>query len=243
MFEKLQLGDIFPSSVLATKDGKVYSIQREDEGNAIRFVKFESEFFEEISKDKDAVKVDVPKILSLLKNVSSTESITIEKVGDKLFFTDSKGATFVHYEEPKKVQEKFPFEVKDGIPYVSEGTVPLTTKFTADLTEFKSATAFGRTLKTEYYQFLMNADKSMNVKVGDLHNFSDGRDHKLPCEVVSGESLKVVFTYGIPQIADTFRQPKFTVQTVSDSPGMFSEISKEEGYQLVVVVPPYVEED
>ena len=244
MFEKLLMGDIFPSSIIATKEGKLTSIQREEEGSAIRFAKFDKNYFEEIDPTPDAVKIDVVKALSLIKLVPSTESITVEKRGDKVFFTDSEGETFVPYEDPKgQLIEKMPFEVKDGVPYVGKGKIPLTTKFTADLIKFKLITTYGKTLKTEYYKFTINPDKTITTKIGDLHSFSAGREHRLPGEVLAGESLEVYLTFGIPQISDTFREDKFTVQTLSHSPALFSESSKEKGYTIGMLVPPYVEED
>ena len=79
------------------------------------------------------------------------------------------------------------------------------------------------------------------VNIGDLHDFSNGRKLNLVAQLVTGDQLDVYFTFGIPQIAQTFRQPMFTLQTVSNAPGWFYEGSKEEGYQLGILVPPYAE--
>lgn len=244
MFEKLMMGDMFPSCILVTKEGKLSSIQKEEGGTAIRFAKFDKSYFEEIDQAYDVVKIDATKALSLIKLVPSTETITVEKIGNKVFFSDSEGKTYIPYEDPKgELIDKMPFEFKDGVPWVGKNKdLPLTIKFTADLTKFKLITNYGKTLKTEYYKFTINPDKTITTKIGDLHDFSAGREQHLPGEVISGESLEVCFTFGIPQIADTFRQDKFSVQTLSGSPGLFSESSKEKGYSLGIIISPYVDE-
>ena len=48
MLEKLSVGNMFPSCVITLKEGKIFSIQREDSGRSLRMAKFNKEFFEEI---------------------------------------------------------------------------------------------------------------------------------------------------------------------------------------------------
>ncbi|GAG51337.1 unnamed protein product, partial [marine sediment metagenome] len=58
-------------------------------------------------------------------------------------------------------------------------------------------------------------------------------------KVEKGKELEVILTYGVPQIADTFRQDVH-MKTKTNSPAWIFEKDKE--YILGILIPPYVQE-
>lgn len=238
LLQKLSVSFMFPSTVLFTKDGQLLSIQREISGSAIRYAKFNSYYFEVISHENDAVMIDANKALDLIKLVPSTESIEVEKKGDKLCFTDSEGTTKMYYEDPgKQLIEKLPFEIKDGVPYVGKGKIPLDTVFIMKLSDLKKATEYGKKLGT-YYNFLVSQN-SLSIEIGGTYN---KRKLSISGVLLSGKPVNNYYTFGIREVARTFRQDEIVVQTAPNAPGWFSEASQEIGYELALMVTPFIEE-
>ena len=71
-----------------------------------------------------------------------------------------------------------------------------------------------------------------------MHDFSDYVILNPDGEIKNGKELEVIFTYGIPQIADTFHE-SINIKTKSNCPGWFYEGTKD--YVLGVLIPPYME--
>ena len=131
-----------------------------------------------------------------------------------------------------------PFEIKDGTPLIGESKLALDTHLKINLDEFKSISGYAGVLKTEFYKFLID-EKKIAVRVGNLHDFSDYHTEYPEGKIENGNELEVIFTYGVPQIADTFRQDVH-IKTKTNSPAWIFE--KDKGYILGVLIPPYVQE-
>lgn len=252
MLEKLMVKDIFPSSVISkAEDSTIYSVQKEEHGRAIRLVKFDNDFFEELSGEPESIELDIERTIGIVKNIPAGTSLVVETKGNKLSITKlitddkgevtgEKGLTMISFKDPEgEVMKELPFEIKEGIPLIGEGKIPLDTYLKVKLDEFKSISGFASVLKTEFYKFIIDKNGKIAVRVGNLHDFSDYHTEYPEGEVESGKDLEVIFTYGIPQIADTFRQD-VNIKTKTNSPAWIFE--KDKGYILGILVPPYVQE-
>ena len=263
MLEKLVMKDMFPSCVISVKDGKLFSIQKEEHGRALRFLKFNKSFFNEIDSDStDSIEIDSKKMLGLVKNITPNTDMTIEIKGNKVSITGGNIDLNLAYKEPEiEINTSLPFPMKDGIPIIGEQKVELGTYFTIDLKDFKDIAQYGNTLGTEFYKFSFDKnDKKVVVRVGDLHDFSDfalfypkdkvtqlfEEDGKEVEKIVSeygikkGDELNVIFTYGMPQIAATFEN-EVHIKTKTDSPAWMYEGTKE--YVHGILIPPFVQSE
>lgn len=249
MLEKLLMQDMFPSSIIRTKNGKLYSIQREEHGRAYRYVEFNKNFFDEIDDDEDIFELDVEKTLNIIKELPATQMLIVEKSSDKIAIKrmvvdekgniKEKGHTMKTYKEPEgKVLDKLPFELKDGIPIIGSQRTALDTKFTIDLEDLKTITNRGGKLKTEMYKFYFE-NHEIAVRIGDLHTFSDFDIDTPKGRIINGSDLEVMFTYGIPQVANTFREKEVTFNTKTSSPIWITE--KTDKYAMGVFIPPFTE--
>jgi hypothetical protein len=249
MLEKLLMQDMFPSSIIRTKDGKLFSIQREEHGRAYRFVEFNKNFFDEIDDEEDIIELDVEKTLNLIKDLPANQMLIFEKVVDKISIkrmivddkgnVKEKGHTMKSYKEPEgKLLEKLPFDFKDGTPILGTQRLALDTIFTIDLGDLKTITKKGSTLKTDTYKFSYDNNEIV-VRVGDLHAFSDYDVDRPQGKILNGTDLSAMFTYGIPQVANTFREKDVRFNTRTSSPIWITE--KTDTYTLGVFIPPYTE--
>lgn len=252
MLEKLMVKDIFPSAVISkAEDSTIFSIQKEEHGRAIRFVKFDKGFFEELEGEPEAIELDIERTLGIVKNILPGTQLIVETKGNKLSITKlitddkgkvtgEKGLTMISFKEPEgEVMKELPFEIKDGVPLIGEGKLPLDTHMKVNLDEFKNISGYASVLKTEFYKFIIDENGRIAVRVGNLHDFSDYHTEYPEGKVEKGKELEVIFTYGIPQIADTFRQDVY-MKTKTNSPAWIFE--KDKGYILGILIPPYVQE-
>jgi len=103
--------------------------------------------------------------------------------------------------------------------------------------DFKDISDNASAIKTEFYSFSIK-DKKLLINVGDVNATSDNWIFQPNAEMKSGESLNVIFTYGIPQISSTFSK-NVSIYTATESPGWFFEQSGE--HALGVFIPPYTQ--
>jgi len=250
MLEKLMVKDIFPSATISKAEDTIFSIQKEEHGRAIRMVRFDKDFFEELEGKPEAIELDIERTLGIVKNILAGTQLIVETKGNKLSIkklitdengkvTGEKGVTMISFKEPEgEVMKELPFEIKDGTPMIGESKLVLDTHLKINLDEFKNISGFAGVLKTEFYKFIIE-EKKISVRVGNLHDFSDYHTEYPDGEIKSGDGLEVIFTYGIPQIADTFRQD-VNIKTKTNSPAWIFE--KDKGYVLGILIPPYVQE-
>lgn len=239
LLEKLLVKDIFPSCLISTKDQKLYSVQKEEHGRALRFVEFNTSYFDRIDNSEDSIELDVERTLSVVKNISPSTDLTVEIKGNKLSISGERVDINIAFKEPEgTIETKMPFDLDGDIPLIGEGKLPLDTKFTIKLEDLKNLSAYASSLKTEFYKFNIKDDE-LTVKIGDLHNFSDFIIFEPRGDIPEGTKLEVIFTYGIPQIADTFRKEDIVIRAKSNSPAWVEE--KTDDYRLGVLIPPYSE--
>ena len=248
MLEKLSVGNMFPSSVINTKDGNMFSIQREERGRAIRMLKLDNSYFESIDKDSnESIELDTEKFLRVVKKLSPGMILTCETKGNKLtIFGRYKDGRITNPKLTVKqplgeVLTKLPFTMKDNIPLVKlEGVeTKLDTHIALNISDFKDISDNASAIKTEFYKFIVK-DKKFGIHVGDISASSDEWIFNPDSTIKTGDELDVTFTYGIPEISSTFDR-EVHIQTHSDCPGWFYETSKE--HVLGVFIPPYVAKD
>ena len=239
LLEKLIVKDIFPSSLISTKGQTLYSIQKEEHGRALRFAKFNKSYFESIDDSDESIELDVERTLSVVKNILPNTVLTVETKGNKLSISGERINVNIAFKEPEaKIETSLPFEMKDGIPLIGASKIPLDTVFSIKLSDFKSLSSYASSLKTEFYKFSIG-NKKLTIKVGDLHNFSDFIVFEPESGIENDNSLDVIYTYAIPQIADTFRKDEVIIKTKTQSPAWVQETTDD--YLLGILVPPYVE--
>lgn len=268
MLEKLLMKDMFPSCNISVKDGKLFSIEKEEHGRALRFLKFNKSFFSEIDDEsEDSIRIDCKKMLQLVKNITPNTDVTIETKKNKISIVGGNIDLNLAFKDPEgEVKTSLPFPMKDGIPIIGEQKIELDTYFTMDLKDYKDMAQYGNTLGTEFYKFYFEkASKKeekpkVAVRVGDLHDFSDflnfypkdkvtqlfeedGKEvEKVIAEygVKTGEELNVIFTYGMSQVAATFEN-EVNVKTKTDSPAWMYEGTKE--FVHGILIPPFIPEE
>ena len=265
MLEKLVMKDMFPSCIISVKDEKLFSIQKEEHGRALRFLKFNKSFFDLI-EGEGSVEIDCKKTLDLVKNIMSNTDLTIEKKGNKICISGEnanigkKIELYVSWKDPEgEIKTSLPFPMEKGVPIIGDSKIALETYFTIDLPDFKDIAQYGSTLKTEFYKFSFE-DKKVCVRVGDLHDFSDyarfypkhrivelvEEDNKEVEKTVAqfgiktGDDLSVIFTYGMPQVAATFEN-EVQIKSKTSSPAWIYEGTKE--YVHGILIPPFVPEE
>jgi hypothetical protein len=258
LLEKLTLSDIFPSSVFSTMTSNgqpiAFSIQREEHGQALRCLKLTKEFFEEIDAGAiESIEIDVSRALSIVKRMRPNTILSVETVGNKLKIysleedKDSNGNVtddvehipHITFKKPdEEVDIQLPFELKDGVPLVGEKKIPLNVCFDVKLIRLKAMTEYGSSVKTNYYRFTLNNDK-LEVRVGDLHDFSDFVLYRpRVAKVKNGNNFSVILTFAIAEIAKTFRKDFITFNGTKDAPVWIYE--KGDDYTLGVLLPPYI---
>lgn len=243
LLEKLIVKDMFPSSIITTKDGNLFSIQKEEHGRALRFLNVKGSFFDEINNTTETIELDVEKALNMIKNILPNTLLTIQTKGEKLSILGKNIDANISYKDPESEVlaslQQANMEMKEGIPIVGDTKTKLDNYFTIKLPDFKDLAGFASSLKTEFYKFGFDKDK-IAVRIGDLHKFSDYVIFNPDGKIKKGEDLDVTFTYGIPQISETFGSKEINIKTKTNSPGWFYEGTEE--YVLGLMIPPYIQE-
>jgi len=242
LLEKLLVKDMFPSTIITVKEGKLFSIQKEEHARALRFLNVKSSFFESIDSGTETIELDIEKTLNMVKNILPNTLLTIETKGNKLSIKGKNIDANLSFKEPESEiltsLDQANMNITEGVPIVGDSKVKLSTYFSIKLPDFKDLAGFAGSLKTEFYKFTFDTNK-IAVRIGDLHDFSDFVVYNPDGAIKDGKDLEVIFTYGIPQIADTF-QEDINIKTKTGCPGWFYEGTKD--YVLGVLIPPYQQE-
>lgn len=235
LLEKLSMQGMFGDSVITTKDDHLESIQKEANAVGIRKATFEKAFFDEYESDDNSILIDVERALNVVKKMAVNTDVTVETKEDKIRISNKKVSAFISYNEAKdKVMKSMPFELNDdGVPEI-KGVV-LDTQIKMKIVDLKDAVDYGSSLNTEFYTFRAK-DDSLQIRVGDLHKFSDYIVFKPEADVK--KEAEAIYTIGIPQISKTFIEEEFTINYTKDAPCLFIEESKD--CKLEVLLPPQV---
>lgn len=260
LMEKLSLVDMFPSVVLAIKKDEktnkavMFSIQREASGRALRYLKVNDSFFDEIevpNAPQEAIEIDAERVLKAVKKIMPGTQLTIEK-DDKLVISghyqdkDDDGKvtntrTISHhltYTEPDEVETGLPLLFKDGIPHVGKKEVPLDIDVKVNLEDLKSIVELTSVYNTDFYKFDLEKGKPLTVRVGDLRSFSDYCTYQPRFHLKAGEEFSLILTYGIKQVVSILRYDDITMRASSNVPCWVYE--KSDDYTLGILFPPHI---
>jgi len=261
LLEKLIVRDIFPSSIITiSKDSKtdepvLFSIQKEGHGRAFRYLKVNKDFFIEIEECEESIEVDVDRTLNVIKKINPGTELTIETEGNKLVITgeykelDKDGnvkskrivAPHISYKEPNQdILREIPFKFDGNYPVIGKDKVKIDNHFLFNLEDMKEITEFAGTVKTEYYQVTMEKD-NLTIRVGDLHDFSDFVNYSPRYEMKNGGAFKLILSYAVAEVADTFRISPINCMMTTDTPAWLFEKTNE--YLFGVLIPPYVPDE
>lgn len=261
LLEKLYMNGAYSSSVITVKkkdnDTILTSLQRDAQGRFVRLLKVRSSYFNFIEADDiDTIEFDVAKLLKTVKLIRTGTPLTIETEGNKIkitgFYEDRnsnnevvgkrKVISHISYREPdpNSYMTELPVTVVDGFPIVGKKKVKLDTKLAIWLPDLKEMVSFASTVDTEFYKFDINNGK-LEVRIGDLHDFSDFWEYQPRATVVAGSDLSVIYTFGIKEIASTFRDDNIYVYTSTNSPAWIYEDTDD--YTLGVLIPPFIQQE
>jgi len=242
MLEKLLVKDMVPSSVISVKDGKMFSIQKEEKGRSLRFLKLQKEFFEEIDeKANESIQLDIAKFLKNVKLFPPKEKLECEVIGSVMSIKGEVRNPKLTIESPRsEVMTKLPFNIEGNIPTVTDdqgAEIKLDVKVTVDVAEFREIIRGAEAIGTEFYEFTDKDGKFLTV-VGDLN--SNEKDEFFPKSILKGKDFKAVYTYGMQQIGATFDK-EVNINMANNAPAWVYETSKE--HLLGVFIPPFMQED
>ena len=259
LLEKLSVVDMYPSSVIAIKkgdDGKavMFSIQREASGRALRYLKVNDTFFDEIEvpEKQEAIEIDAIKVLKAIKKFLPGTNLVVSVDGDKLVVTglfedkNEEGEVTnkrelshnLNYSEPAEVQTSLPIDFKDGIPHVGKNKVPLDTEIKINLEDLKTAVELASVYDTEYFTFDLPKKQKLTMRIGALRSFSEFCTYQPKFNITAGESFKSIYTYGIKQLLSVMRFNDITMRASNEAPCWIYE--KADDYTLGILMPPHV---
>lgn len=238
LLEKLIVKDMFPISILSMKNGKMFSIQKEDDKRAFRLLKFNKSFFNSISGVDESFEFDIKKIHKMIKGIPSTALLKIKTTNDIMSIT-GKGIDFVFScnKLGSEVMTSLPFSFENNIPVVTNEKIKLDMCFKIGLSNFKNAAGYATTMKTNMFK-LFSDNGSVSMRVGDLYSFSDYIT--LDMNVKTNDTFDVIFNYGLKQISKTFDND-INICTKTNAAGWFYELSGE--HVLGILIPPCIKEE
>jgi len=79
-------------------------------------------------------------------------------------------------------------------------------------------------------------DGKLNLRIGDLHNFSDFWDYEPRIKTKMGNTLEMILTFGLSEVASTCRKSPI-INTHSYAPIWLYE--KTDDYLFGVLIPTY----
>ena len=235
MLEKLSVQSLFPMSIIKASKDKITSIQRQENSIAVREAIFNKNYFDEIEITEDKViELEIQKALNIIKKLPSNVDLTFKLKDDKVVISSKRVHINLSYRDPKEddIIDKMPYTVKeDGTPVIKG--IELSTHINMKLSELKETTDYGSPLGTEYYTFIAEKNK-LNIRVGDLHKFSDSVLFETEAKV-DGEA-EAIYTKGLTHVANTFLMNNFEMHFANDAPALIYEQDKES--YLALLLPP-----
>lgn len=262
LLEKLIVKNTYPLSVITsskdedTGEPVLISIQRESAGRAIRYLKANKSFFNEleVSDDDEVVEIDVNLFLDIVKQIlPGTELIVnvglkrIDILGEyneydkdgKVVSSRKINPSLTLSEPSTDVQKKLPFTFEDGFPVLGGKNVKLKNYLQINLEDMKDIVSFAGIIKTDFYNIEYN-DKKLTVRVGDIYSpdLSNSVVYTPRFEVKKGDTFKITMSYCIPEIMHTFRYSPVHLMLSTDAPVWFFETTDD--ITLGIMIPPFV---
>jgi len=219
------------------------SIQKEQGARSLRYLTVKKEYFDELEPTDVPFKLEVDKIIKVIKNIPSDEEITITRNGQKISVKSNRVDLNLNYQkvDDDEYMKNVPLKMIDGVPHFGKNIdIPLSIKLTMKRDELKDVVSLASSIDTKIYQFLI-ANKKLNIRIGDIHQLDDYILFDSNVSVKDKTSLNVTFTYGIEAISKTFHQNEFTLYMDTDKPLLIQE--KGEHYTLGVFLPPYTKKN
>lgn len=247
----LYVDGLFPFSIITTKEGKLISSQSDQSkdkgGFAHRYVQFLPEYFKEISKEQESLKIDVEKVKGFVSLRKSEDFITLEfpspDAPNKLRISGGgvKNNIAIVKVDEQEIKTQLPFVMKDKVPHMRGGEVPLDTHVVMGLSSFRDIDAYASKHGTEFYRYQIGKDRKLKVLVGDIHEFEDTTTLEPTCQIVNvSEELDVTFTKGIREITKVFSHD-VDIYLRSNFPGWFSEVSQH--HRFGCTIAPYIKKE
>jgi len=236
MLEKLIVYDSFPNSVISIKNNKLFSIQKDEKKNIIRFVKFSSSFFDSLSGEGEAISIEIKKVHSMIKSIPSTEKVKVKVEGSNMIVSGGVVSFSTKFSFPEiDFMESLPFGFIGPCPVIGKEKVILDVSFVIKLNDFKEMAAYASKLKTDKYCFCVD-DGNFSVRLGEMHSFTDNVVLSPEVKIEDGKDLEVIFGFGLKQMSKTFDND-ITIYTKSNSPAWFYEVGKEHVFAMLIA--PY----
>jgi len=246
ILDYLYVDGLFPFSIITTKDGKLYSSQKEKEGFGYRYAMFLGDYFKSITKEKESVKIDIEKIKKFASLRKPDDVITLQypspKFDSKILIKGGRAKDNISVTKIDEAETKtgIPFKIENKTPYLNKGQTALDTHITISLASFKEVTSYATAHGTEFFKFSIGKDKKLELRIGDIHDLDDFTTYEPNCQVhnVNG-SLDVTFTKGIKELSKTFTRD-VEIHMKSNMPAWFSEVSQ--SHKFGVLLPPMKEQ-
>jgi len=231
ILDYLYVDGLFPFSIITTKNGKLESSQSDKDGFAYRYAAFLEDYFQNISKEEESVKIDISKIkrFASIRKPDSIISIEYPYGKDnklKISGENAKDMISVIMLEPTEIRKGLPFDIKDGTPHIAKGTIALDTHISMDVSSFKTINDYATAHGTEFFKFKVGKDKKLEIRIGDIHSLDDYTTYtpNIKADNIKDE-IEVAFTKGIKELTKTFSND-IEIHMKSNMPAWFSEVSK-----------------
>ena len=244
ILDYLSVDGLFSFSVITTafdEKAKQHCLVSSQSGDyAYRYAKFFKDYFVELSEEKETIRIDIDKIRKFINYEKPDAVITLKYPAPKdetklmLAVGKTKHKIAVTKFDDKDSSTSLPFAMKDNIPYMNKGQVPLDENFVIKLESVKKMTGYAAAHRTEFFGFKIGDDKKLKVRIGDLHATDDCTEYEPDCKVINTNgSLDIILTYGVKEIAKTF-QGDVKVSMHSGMAAWFSEATKDHRFGILI---------
>lgn len=239
LLDYLYVDGLFPISTITTKDGNLISAEMDENHFYFRYEQFSSENFEEISKEKESVCIDVQKVKGFVSLRGPEEIITLQfpsPYSKNKLLISSKGTnnniSVLAIDED--INMKLPFELKDKTPHINKGEVALNNHVLIKNKSLKKLKEYSAKHATDYYRFKIDKKKKFNIIVGDIYENEDYTSFEPEADIISlNEEVIVSFTKGIKELSNTCKTD-INVYMKSNLPTWFTEVSDNHKFGLFV---------
>lgn len=248
ILDNLYVDGLFPFPVICIRNGELLSAQYDKEGFAFRFARFYNDYFKKVSEKEEYVKLDVEAIKKAINLRAPDSILTLEYPCNnnelKISHT-THGDTLEDFYPTTKLDKadmklSLPFVMKEKVPHLDEGKIPLDTHIIISSPRFKMINDSASSHGTNFYKFNINKDKrKLEIKIGEIQAMEDYAIYKPACIVKTvSEDIDVTFMKGIKQIAKTFNRD-INIFLRSNMPAWFQEVG--EHSRLGVLISPVLE--
>jgi len=237
ILDYLYVDGLFPFSIISTKGGKLVSVQSHKDGIAFRFASFLGDYFKSITKEEETVQIDIEKIKKFASLRNPDAIITLEyPVNKKLKISSERARNMLSVPtlDADVAKTGLPFQMKEGIPHLRKGTVPLSAHVAISLKSFKTMNDYAVAHGTEFFRFKIGENKKLQVDIGDMNAMEDKTEYNPNCQVFKTDGdLDVTFTKGIKELSKTFSRD-VDIYLKSNMPAWFSEVSQSHKFGVLL---------